>query len=73
MNPVATEEAEANLFAMCLLMPEDLLRDELDKWKSFDLISDKDTITLAKKFQVSVPMMAFRLGMLFGNTVGRQR
>lgn len=59
-----TEEMEANLFAMHLLMPEDLLRREIRRMRAFDLTNDKHVAELAKKFQVPNSVMAYRLGML---------
>jgi Zn-dependent peptidase ImmA (M78 family) len=60
------EEAEANLFARCLLMPENFVRTEIRKIKAFDLCNDEHIKILAKKFHVSQGIMAFRLGELFG-------
>jgi Zn-dependent peptidase ImmA (M78 family) len=57
------EEVEANAFAAALLMPADLLRDEI--WKSdFDLDDDEDVIRLAKRFNVSTSAMSNRLAWL---------
>lgn len=58
------EEAEANYFAMCLLMPEDFVRAEIRKLRSFDLNNEKQMAELARKFQVSVAHIALRLGQL---------
>jgi len=58
------EEAEANAFAMELLMPEQFVRDELAKLKGFDLLNDAHVKTLADKFKVGVPVMAMRLGQI---------
>lgn len=56
-------EQEANLFARCLLMPEDLIRRELaERPYSIDLIDGgPDLKRLAKRFEVSELMMAMRL------------
>ena len=54
-------EIEANRFAAELLMPADLLTNELEQF--FDPIdSDEDVISeLSKKFEVSTTAMSFRL------------
>lgn len=59
-----TEEMEANLFAMHLLMPEALVRREVRRMRAFDLTNDKHVKELAQKFQVPQSVMAYRLGML---------
>lgn len=59
-----TEEAEANLFAVHLLMPEALVRQEVKRMKAFDLTNDKHIAELARRFQVPNSVMAIRLGML---------
>lgn len=61
------QEAEANHFALSLLMPEELVTIELRRRPDFDLLNDRHTAELAKLFQVSVPIMAFRLGQLYGD------
>lgn len=60
------EEKEANLFAMALLMPEDLVRQEVSKMNTpLDLCDDKSIKRLADKFKVSKALMAVRLGQLY--------
>ncbi len=64
---IESEEAEreANLFAMALLMPESLVREEIDKTGGFDIVEGcKD---LAKKFRVTETLMTLRLGQIYGN------
>lgn len=59
------EEKEANYFAMCLLMPEELVRREVSKMGgNFDLEDDKAMRALANKFGVSIAVMTIRLGQL---------
>jgi Zn-dependent peptidase ImmA (M78 family) len=59
------EEREANYFALCLLMPEKFIRDEIVKiGGSIDLTEDKPLRQLAATFKVSMGMMAARLGQL---------
>lgn len=65
-------DAEANLFAECLLMPENLVRDELDSLlkargtKVIDLFDENNTVIkeLAKKFAVTEAVMFLRLNKL---------
>ena len=56
-------EKEANYFAMCLLMPSHLIKQEVAKL-TFDLTSDDAIISLAKTFDVSITAMALRLSQL---------
>lgn len=59
-------DAEANQFAMELLMPEELLRTEIEKMGGFgDIESGDGYKRLAKKFRVSESIMTLRLGQLF--------
>jgi Zn-dependent peptidase ImmA (M78 family) len=55
------QEEEANYFARCLLMPESLMRAELEKRPHFDLANDKMLVELARLFQVPVAVMVIRL------------
>ena len=59
------KEREANYFAMCLLMPEQFVRDEVKKMGGLDLVDDLKLNKLARKFQVSDGMMAMRLEQVF--------
>lgn len=61
------EEQEANLFTVYLLMPEDLLRAEINKIGSIDIGDDKAIKKLADKFKVSVTVMTLRLGQISQN------
>lgn len=55
-------EIEANYFAMCLLVPTGLLKEELAKTGgTFDLCDDDALKALAKKFGVSMMVMTIRL------------
>jgi Zn-dependent peptidase ImmA (M78 family) len=58
------EEIEANYFAAHLLVPTSLLKAEMAlRPRGLDLSGPDDTIAeLAKKFDVSTNLMAFRLG-----------
>lgn len=62
------QDYEANVFAVCLLIPKDKLIEELDKME-FDLGDEKnnDLKKLCKTFGVSVQAMAFRLSILKKN------
>lgn len=57
------KEQEANAFAAALLMPEHLIRKEIEK-NSFDLSEENSMKKLAKTFNVSVPAMTFRISNL---------
>ena len=57
------EEIEANAFAAALLMPAELVRDEIRK-NNLDLDDEDDLGVLAKRFNVSTTAMSFRLGNL---------
>jgi Zn-dependent peptidase ImmA (M78 family) len=61
------EETEANYFAMELLMPRKFLIEDVRKAGGFiDLTDDRQVIKLAKRYRVSISMMAIRLGQLMG-------
>lgn len=57
-------EAEANIFAVLLLVPKDLLLKEIDKLGGVDLSEDKDIKHLCKIFQVSISTMTLRFQLL---------
>ncbi len=56
-------EREADLFAMCLLMPTDMVRTYMEG-KSLDLTDDSTLNALAKKFAVTATLAAKRLADL---------
>ncbi len=56
-------EQEANAFAAALLMPEPLIRKEIQK-QNFDFTHEDSMKKLAKIFNVSVPAMTFRISNL---------
>lgn len=61
------QEWEANEFAACILMPEHLVREELEKIQIDYSDNDKGVSwiqTLAKKFDVSVSAMSIRISKL---------
>lgn len=60
----AEMDAEANAFALALLMPEPLLRADIAKMSGVDLCDDNVVERLAKRYQVPVAAMALRLGQL---------
>lgn len=60
------EDIEANFFALCLLMPEHLVRAEVRKMGGVDLGGNEDIRKLAKTFGVPETAMAVRLGQLMG-------
>lgn len=55
-------EAEANLFAIELLMPADWVRRDA---KGIDLLDDAAVAKLAKRYGVTSSLMAARIGQLF--------
>ncbi len=56
------EEREANLFAMELLMPRAFLLADIEKMGGVDIEDDAAMTKLAKRYKVSVTIMAIRLG-----------
>jgi Zn-dependent peptidase ImmA (M78 family) len=58
------EEAEATHFAMCLLMPADMVKTEVRKMGGIEIASDEDLRRLAATFKVSMTLMALRLAQL---------
>jgi Zn-dependent peptidase ImmA (M78 family) len=58
------QDEEANYFAMCLLMPREMVRAELDAHGPLDMHDDKSIANLARKFGVSVPIFCLRLQQL---------
>lgn len=66
------QEVEANAFAAALLMPESMVREEMQKLSNvgFDFYDEDETgappiiKTLANKFQVSTTAMTFRVANL---------
>lgn len=58
------EEKEANLFAAELLIPVRFIQQDLAEVDALDLEHDDTLTELAKKYQVSVQAMTFRLAYL---------
>ena len=56
-------ETEAHIFAVCLLIPGDMLREELRK-KPLDLGDDKRFKELCKLFDVTPAMMTLRMSLM---------
>lgn len=54
-------EKDANSFAAALLMPQTLLLKELKKYNGFDLSDNSMINELAKKFDVSIQAMSYRI------------
>ena len=66
-------EDEANLFAVCLLMPEEMLINEIRAIGPLDLNSDLHIAQLCKKFGVSPQVIGFRIAMIrFGVEVSHE-
>ncbi len=55
-------EREANRLAADLVMPRDAVADELEKWGGIP--NEEIADILAKKFEVSLPAMKIRLGVI---------
>ena len=56
------QEAEADLFARCLLMPSTFLLADLKACEGIDLCCDDDQVKrLAKQYGVSMSVMALRI------------
>lgn len=66
MDNDTVQEAEANYFAVCLLMPEEFLRKDIAKLgiSHFDIIEDSRLQDLADRYQVTLQMMIMRLAGL---------
>ena len=57
----ADMEREANYFARCLLMPRQFLLADLKALGGVDLCEDDQVSKLAKKYGVSISLMALRI------------
>jgi Zn-dependent peptidase ImmA (M78 family) len=57
-------EAEANSFAMELLMPTEFLLRDLKQMGGIDLADDVQITKLAKKYRVAISLMAIRIGQI---------
>lgn len=55
-------EREAHIFAVCLLMPRQLILEDLKQ--PIDLGSDEWIKYMCKKYQVSTTALVFRLSLL---------
>jgi Zn-dependent peptidase ImmA (M78 family) len=55
------QEREANEFAAALLMPVNNIKKEIKKLNGFDLSDSSMIMELAKKYEVSIPAMTFRI------------
>lgn len=58
-------DREANTFAMELLMPAHLLKAEIKNLGGIDIEDDRKLAKLARKFKVSLQVMAVRIGQLY--------
>ncbi len=57
-------DAEANAFAMELLMPTEWLRADVIAMGGIDVEDESKMKKLAKRYRVSVPVMTLRLGQV---------
>lgn len=65
-DPVHERDLEADLFAMFLMMPEEMVREAV-KWEApagFDLVEEPAIKKLANKFRVTEQLMILRLVQL---------
>lgn len=62
---VDPDEIEANLFAAELLMPDHLLKRDLESCEPFDISDESDVRKLAKKYGVSPQSMMIRISSLY--------
>ena len=75
MNDVSTEVLQresfsADLFAMELLMPRAFLLADIEKMGGVDIEDDAAMTKLAKRYKVSITIMAIRLGQLLARGIG---
>lgn len=59
---------DANIFAMELLMPEHMLRRDIERIGGIDFEDETAVKRLAKKYRVSLTVMAVRIGQLIFST-----
>jgi Zn-dependent peptidase ImmA (M78 family) len=64
MSDTVVDEAEATHFAMCLLMPRDMVHLEVRRMGGIDVEDGRAMAILARKFRVSPTLMAIRIGWL---------
>lgn len=60
-------ETEANAFAMALLMPRKFLLADIRQMGGVDITDDVQVAKLAKKYKVSVSLMAVRIGQILAS------
>lgn len=75
-NPITKDESgwlekEANYFAMCLLMPKELIHNEVERFKKWNTkaglgryLTEDDIRWMARKFKVTDIIMTIRLVQL---------
>lgn len=63
-NSNEVEDTEANYFAMCLLMPAEVVKKEVRAMGGVDLANDDNLRALARRFGVSMTAMAMRIAQL---------
>ena len=59
---IEVQEREANMFAMFLLVPDDMLVKDMSSGK-YDLSDDSTVARLARRYDVSKEVMAARLAL----------
>lgn len=63
-STTSVEEAEANHFAMCLLMPRDWVRRDIQTMGGIDPMDAKAIKKLADRYGVAPSLMAVRIGQV---------
>jgi Zn-dependent peptidase ImmA (M78 family) len=58
------EEIEANLFAAEILLPREMLHEDMQTLKSVDVLDDDELIRFARRYNVSVQALVLRLTRL---------
>lgn len=59
-----TLDDQANQFAIALLMPESLLKADIQAMGGIDLVDDADAAKLARRYGVSIALLGYRLGQI---------
>lgn len=60
-------EEEANMFAMLLLMPKEMIKMDLEN--GIDLTDNKSLTDLAKKYDVPLTAMAVRVALFINKNI----
>lgn len=72
-RPAASEESYANCFASHLLMPSDATKNAIDRMLSSGKLSFDDLSDVARRFEVSVEALLWRMHWLYNRTEEQTR